>query len=177
MSQGVSDLPRTRKISVGALLQESADVNFGALTESIGFLLRRAQLSALGYLVAALAPLELTPIQFSVLVLIESNPDLAQSKLCSTLGVQKANFVTMLDQLEARGLTLRRVSRLDRRINTLALTPEGARLFKRAVAVHEAHERRLLELLGKSGRDQFWVLLNRLLADPPSPRRVAQTSE
>jgi len=142
----------------------TVNVNFGELSESTGFLLRRAELLTFGNLITTLKPLNLTPIQFSVLVLIEANPDLAQSDLCLALGVQKGNFVQMLDALESRGLTERRVSGLDRRIKTLALTPAGSGLFKRAVQLHAKHERRLLRYLQSNGRDQLTLLLNRLLA-------------
>jgi len=154
-------LPRPRTVRVG--VDESSAVNYGELADSVGFLLRRAQLSVLGHLIGALAPLELRPAQFSVLALIEANPDLGQSELCEALGIQRPNFVAMLDELESRGLTKRRPSRLDRRIKTLVLTPKGTRVFRRAVTVHAAHEARLLRRLGASGRSQFEMLLQRLV--------------
>jgi len=159
--QGGPDLPRLRTVRVRA--DESSGVNYGELADSVGFLLRRAQLSVLGRLIGALAPLELRPAQFSVLALIEANPDLGQSELCEALGIQRPNFVAMLDELESRGLTKRRPSRLDRRIKTLALTPKGTRVFRRAVTVHAANEARLLRRLGATGRSQFELLLQRLL--------------
>ena len=125
--------------------------------------MRRTQLAVLGDLIAALEPLDLRPAQFSVLVLIEANPDLAQSDLCAALGIQRPNFVSMLDELEERGLTRRCASRLDRRIKTLMLTPAGVSLLRRAVTIHDAHEARLLQRLGQDGLRQFERLLKRLV--------------
>jgi DNA-binding MarR family transcriptional regulator len=161
VTQGGTDLPRPRIARVS--VNESSGVNYGELADSVGFLLRRAQLSVVGHLIGVLAPLELRPAQFSVLALIEANPDLGQSELCEALGIQRPNFVAMLDELESRGLTKRRPSRLDRRIKTLVLTPKGTRVFRRAVTVHAAHEARLLRLLGAAGRSQFESLLQRLV--------------
>jgi DNA-binding MarR family transcriptional regulator len=152
-----------RAARASATAREWRAVNYGELTDSIGFLLRRAQLSVLADLIDALAPLNLRPAQFALLALIEANPDFAQSELCGALGIQRPNFVAMLDELESRGLTKRVGSRLDRRIKTQVLTPQGTRLFRRAVKVHAAHEARLLERLGASGRSGFELLLRRLL--------------
>ena len=139
-------------------------LKYGDLAGSVGFMLRRAQLAALGNLIAGLRPLKLRPAQFSVLVLIEANPDLAQSELGEALGIRRPNFVAMLDELEARGLTTRRTSAIDRRVKTLALTPAGARLFRRAVKIHARHELRLRERLGAAGARRIAPLLQRLLA-------------
>lgn len=138
-------------------------VDYGALTGSTGFLLKRVQLAVISDAIATLAPLKLRPAQFSVLVLIDANEELAQSELCAALSIQRANFVAMLDELEARGLTKRCVSKRDRRINTVALTPEGRRVLRLAVEMHAKHEARLLKCLGSKGRSQLAILLGRLI--------------
>ncbi len=144
-------------------IQKDEGINYGELAESTGFLLRRAQLSVLADLIDGLQPLDLKPAQFSVLAIIDANPDRAQSDLCAPLGIQRPNFVAMLDELESRGLTKRCVSRHDRRIRTVALTAAGERVLKQAVSVHNSHEQRLLERLGVKGRAQFERLLQRLI--------------
>ncbi len=140
-----------------------APVDFGVLTDSLGFLVRCAQLSLTGELIEVLAPLNLRPAQFSVLVLIDANPDLPQSHLSASLGIQRPNFVAMLDELESRGLTKRCVSQRDRRVNTLALTAEGRRVLRRAVELHTAYEARLVQRLGASEQSQFTRLLRHLI--------------
>ncbi len=136
--------------------------SFGVLRESIGFRLRRVQLAVMGEAIATLAPLGLRPAQFSILVLIDANPELPQSTLSAALGIRRPNFVAMLHELEARGLTRRCVSSGDRRINTLALTAEGRRLLHRASELHEAFENRLNERLGAGERRNLARLLARL---------------
>jgi DNA-binding MarR family transcriptional regulator len=159
----ISKLPSKTKTPGEAAKRKVAAVNYGALTGSIGFLLKRVQLVVMADAIATLAPLKLRPAQFSVLVLIDANEELAQSELCAALSIQRANFVAMLDELEARGLTKRCVSTRDRRINTVALTAEGRRVLALAVKMHAVHEAKLLERLGDKGRSQLAILLGRLI--------------
>lgn len=147
----------------------SARVALGVLGESIGYQLRRAQLAVFGDLLESLAPLELRPAQFSVLAIIDANPELTQSDICSALGIQRANFVTMLHDMQARGLTKRRASALDRRVNTLELTPEGRRVLACAGEVHAAHEARLARCIGAAERSRLLGLLASLAALTDGP--------
>ncbi len=139
-----------------------SDLNFGILSDSIGFRLRRVQLAVMGEAIATLAPLGLRPAQFSILVLIDANPEFPQSKLSAALGIRRPNFVAMLHELESRGLTRRCVSSGDRRINTLALTDEGRHVLRRATALHEAYEIRLNERLSGQERAELARLLSKL---------------
>ena len=156
-------MPNTARTRRTGAKRKTPAVDYGALTGSVGFLLRRVQLALLGDLIKALAPLGLRPAQFSVLALINANADLAQSDLCAALSIQRANFVSMLDQLESRGLAKRCVSTHDRRVNTVALTPEGRRVLRRAVDLHATHEAKILKLLGADGRSEIAALLNKLI--------------
>ncbi len=161
-------MARAKKVTENFVAPLPLGVNYGALEGSVGFLLRLAQLSVFGSLIEVLAPLELRPAQFSALALIEANPDLPQSNLSAVLGIHRANFVAMLDELEARGFTARCVSRQDRRIKTLALTAEGRRVLGRAMTLHVAHEARLQKRLGSSGRRDLEDLLKTLIAPLPN---------
>lgn len=51
-----------------------------------------------------MASLQLTPAQFSVLLLVEKNPGRNQTEIASTLGILRPNFVALLDNLESRDL-------------------------------------------------------------------------
>jgi len=145
-----------------AIRYADSELSFGVLRKSIGFRLRRVQLAVMAEAIATLAPLGLRPAQFSVLVLIDANPDLPQSKLSAALGIRRPNFVAMLHELESRGLTRRCISSGDRRINTLALTAEGQRLLRRANELHEAYESRLNERLSARERADLARLLAKL---------------
>jgi len=132
----------------------------GPLTEYVGYALRRAQLKVFADVIAALADLDLRPAQFSVLAVIDANPGLLQSRACAKLGIQKANFVPLLDGLQRRGL-LRRVAR-DGRANGLHLTDAGRRLLARARTVVDRHERRVAGWMSPLERKRLIATLNRI---------------
>src|ERR1700761_6306559 len=79
-------------------------VQLGELSELLGYLLKRAQLKVFEDFLRCVAPLQLTPAQFSVLLLLDKNPGRNQTEIASTLGILRPNFVAMLDGLESRDL-------------------------------------------------------------------------
>jgi DNA-binding MarR family transcriptional regulator len=142
-----------------ALVPEVAG-EFGPLSEYVGYALRRAQLKVFGEFIDALAELDLRPAHFSVLTVVDANPGVLQSSACAALGIQKANFVPLLDNLQRRGL-LARVAR-DGRANGLHLTDDGKRLLARARRLHDRLERRLTRHLPPLERKRLIAALNRL---------------
>lgn len=141
-------------------------VDYGPLAKSLGYRLRRAQLRVFEDFAHAFADVGLRPTQFSVLVIVDRNPGLRQSEVASALGVQRTNFVPLVDALASRGLLERRPSLQDRRSYALHLTPEGSSLLVRALAAHQEHEDRLASLLGVDRRARLLDdlhLLNDLL--------------
>jgi DNA-binding MarR family transcriptional regulator len=131
-----------------------------ALDSSLGYSLRRAQLSTYDDFSKAMEPFDISPSQFAVLTLIQANPGLTQSAICSALGIQKTNFVALLDKLEDRGITERRRSGGDRRSSALHLTPEGEKFVGSLVAAHQAMEAALARRLGPRRTHDLLALLH-----------------
>jgi DNA-binding MarR family transcriptional regulator len=97
------------------------------LNASVGYMLRRAQLAVSGDFGETLAEIGLRPGQFAVLTVLDHNPGVTQSEVSAALSIQRANFVSIIDNLERRGLAKRTSSATDRRSNSLTLTtPAGA---------------------------------------------------
>jgi DNA-binding MarR family transcriptional regulator len=136
------------------------------LTGYIGYALRRAQGVIFADFNHTLAELSLRPVQFAVLVMIDQNPGASQSRVSLALGIQKANFVATIADLENRGLVRRSKSETDGRTNSLGLTPRGRALLQHAVELQSRHEARLIAQIGKEGRAQLLGLLDRLSALP-----------
>jgi DNA-binding MarR family transcriptional regulator len=120
-----------------------------ALDCSLGYLLRRAQLSTYAEFTSFMEKLEIRPSQFAVLVLIRSNPGLTQAAVSNTLGIQKANFVALLDRLEERGLAERRKVGGDRRSSALYLTRAGEAFARKMELAHSQLEAQLFSRLGE----------------------------
>ena len=138
-------------------------VKLGPLTDYVGYALRRAQMSTVTQFVTALKEIDLRPTQFAVLTVIKENPGVRQSEVCEALGIQKANFVPLLNELQRRGFTIRKTDATDRRSSALHLTSEGEAVLRRARALHLVHEAGLAARLGTRGRTQLLSLLNRLI--------------
>jgi DNA-binding MarR family transcriptional regulator len=131
-----------------------------ALDSSLGYSLRRAQLSTYADFSASIDKFEVRPSQLTVLVLIRYNPGLTQSAISETLGIQKANFVSLLDRLEERGLTERRKVGGDRRASALYLTPAGELFVKKLEGAHAAFVKKLTARLGIKRSGELLSLLH-----------------
>jgi len=103
--------PRRRKHAPA----RSPEVDIGALTCLIGYMLRRAQIAVFQDVFRAFAAVGIRPAQFSVLTVIARNPGRTQSQVAAALGIKRTNIVALIDSLERRGLAERRPAPSDRR--------------------------------------------------------------
>jgi DNA-binding MarR family transcriptional regulator len=152
----------------GASRKEAAEapggaLQLGELSELLGYSLKRAQLKIFEDFLHCVAPLQLTPAQFSVLLLLDRNPGRNQTEIANTLGILRPNFVAMLDGLESRDLCTRVRSANDRRSHILALTDKGKAVLARAKKlVASKHEARLNQLLGPANRAALVAMLTKI---------------
>ena len=138
-------------------------LQLGELSELLGYSLKRAQLKVFEDFLRCVAPLQLTPAQFSVLLLLDRNPGRNQTEIANTLGILRPNFVAMLDGLESRDLCTRIRSTNDRRSHILMLTDKGRAVLARAKKlVATKHEARLNELLGPANRAALLEMLDKI---------------
>ena len=132
-------------------------VGIAPLDDYIGYSVRRAQIAIFDEFNRVFEPLDLRPAQFSVLLVISRNPGLNQSEVAASLGIQRANFVALIDRLEKRGLVKRRP--LDRRSNALHLSAAGEALLARAVILQDELEASIEIRLGAGGKARLLELL------------------
>jgi DNA-binding MarR family transcriptional regulator len=158
----MADSAKARKVAV-EVSAESAALDMGELAELLGYSLKRAQLKVFEDFLRCVAPLQLTPAQFSVLLLLDRNPGRNQTEIASTLGILRPNFVAMLDGLESRDLCARSRSTNDRRSHIVVLTDKGRAVLARAKKlVATKHEARLNELLGPANRAALLEMLTKI---------------
>jgi DNA-binding MarR family transcriptional regulator len=151
--------PRARKEPAEGA-NECTALQLGELSELLGYSLKRAQVKVFEDFLRCVAPLQLTPAQFSVMLLLDKNPGRNQTEIANTLGILRPNFVAMLDGLESRGLCARIRSTNDRRSHILVLTDKGRAVLARAKKLVAAkHETRLNELLGPANRAALLAML------------------
>jgi DNA-binding MarR family transcriptional regulator len=135
-------------------------VEFGVLEGHLGYAIRRLQVWIFQDFIRKLKQIDLRPAQFSVLVVIGTNPGLSQADVAEALGIERARLVHVLDLLEGRKLIERIRSVTDRRSHALHLTAEGQKFLKRAQALAAEHEADLARKLGTARHAQLLQLLN-----------------
>jgi DNA-binding MarR family transcriptional regulator len=108
---------------------------------------------------------DVSPGLFGVLVIIESNPDLKQTELARATHLDRSTIVSVIDNLERRGLVERRSALNDRRSNALHLTAEGAALLRKLKRQVNLHEKRLLSNFSETEREHFLALLQKVFPE------------
>ena len=134
-------------------------IDYGPLDRRLGYVLRRAQMAVFRDFFSAFEAFDIRPAQYSILTVIECNPGLKQSEVSEALGIQRTNFVAMVDELQRRGLVRRDPAPNDRRSYALVLTEAGRRLMGELHEVAERHEQRIADAIGAETHRRMFATL------------------
>ena len=104
---------------------------------------------------------EASPGRAGILLLIDANPGVTQSRLAQAVGIDRSTLVGVLHALQARELIERRRGE-DRRTNGLWLTRAGRTLVVSLKQRIRVHERRVAAHLSATERVQLLALLEKL---------------
>jgi DNA-binding MarR family transcriptional regulator len=140
-------------------------IELGLLSGLIGYQLRLAQIAIFRDFAESLGRHEITPGLFGVLVIIEANPGLKQTELARATHLDRSTVVTVIDNLEKRGLVERRAAAVDRRSNALQLTAEGTVLLRRLKRMVTEHEKRLAKNLSENEQASLVRLLQKIFPE------------
>ncbi len=138
------------------------EIDYGVLPSLIGYNLRRAQLTVFQNFQSTMAPFDLTPGQFGVLVLICENEGLSQSDLGAALGIDRSTMVAVIDRLESRDFVVRAPSPNDRRSYALRLSDHGKKTVIEILPRLREHEVAIAGGLSKSEQSTLIELLRRI---------------
>lgn len=147
----------------GAPPARAGEIDLARLSDHIGYVVRRAQLAIFKDFIQTLAPVDIRPAQYSVLIVIARNPGLTQAELGRALAIKRANLVGMLNELERRKLARRVSSPADRRSHALHLTPQGREMLERFHALALEHEARATRTLDAAEKRTLLALLDRVV--------------
>jgi len=140
----------------------AARMNYGLLGSLLGFRIRMAQLVIYDDFIRGAPVRGLTPGQFAILLLIESNPDITQQTLAEGIGAEKSTLVVRLHRLEERGLIERVRAETDRRQNWLRLTRAGKVALQKMLDFVARHEKKIGARLAAPERAQLLELLRKI---------------
>jgi DNA-binding MarR family transcriptional regulator len=136
-----------------------------ALSDDLSFLLARANAISLAAGNAALAAHGLKARSYSVLLLTTDEARPSQRELAEFLRLDPSQVVSLVDDLQSRGLVERRPDPADRRANVVVATEAGRAV---AAAARETARRAEEQVHGQLTRDERQTLteLLRVLAFP-----------
>ncbi|MFF4748298.1 MarR family winged helix-turn-helix transcriptional regulator [Streptomyces sp. NPDC002514] len=134
---------------------------------ALGLLLRRAHWRAAAVMGEALRPLGIELRHFAVLIELVNHGPTVQRDLTAATGTDKAGIMRIVDDLERKGLAVRKAVPGDRRVRAVEITPQGLELFDAAHVAAEPLAESLMAELGRGGHEQLTDLLTRL-AHPAS---------
>lgn len=129
-----------------------------------GFLVRRMWQIHVAIFLQETEGSDMTPIQFSILLVLRDDPDLEQVALASRVGLDRSNLSEVLARMIDADLVACSKSAHDRRAKIARLTARGLRLVNRLEArVQRSHDR-LLEDLAPRERRAFLDMMKRVVS-------------
>jgi DNA-binding MarR family transcriptional regulator len=101
-------------------------------------------------------------VEFTILALVQGNPDVTARHLARALAVTPPNIAIWLDKLEARGLVARQRSDSDARVQHIRVTRTGSALVDRSVQQLLEGETLALSALSAAERAMLVELLHKV---------------
>ncbi|MBP0484867.1 MarR family winged helix-turn-helix transcriptional regulator [Sagittula salina] len=101
------------------------NLDYGPLGQSLGFLLRLAQLRSFATFYKDMGALDIRPGEMTLLMVLAENPGVRQGILAKALRIKRAHMTKMVHGMEADGLIARTVPEGDKRSVELWLTEAG----------------------------------------------------
>lgn len=155
------NVPRQRN-RTALEVELASGVSYGALTELLGYSLRRAQIRIYQDFLDVMDPWSITPPRFSAMTLIRSNVGMKLTELARAMGIARSGAVEVVNSLEKLGYVRRCDSPTDRRAYALELTAQGDEVLDRVTALIREHDARVSARLSGQERQQLRELLDKL---------------
>jgi MarR family transcriptional regulator, lower aerobic nicotinate degradation pathway regulator len=132
------------------------------LLTSTVFLLKRLGFAAKDRSHAAFEGTGLSAFHYAVLALLEEDPRETQAQVADALGYDRSLIVRLLDELEERGLVVRKRDPDDRRRHVVKLTPDGRSVLLELRAIVRRLEDDFLSPLDAGEQETLHVLLTKV---------------
>lgn len=158
------------KGTASAPMREATGADY-RLEEQIGFLLRRAHQYASDVFQAHIGGLNITPQQFSVLVTLLRDRELAQTKLGEVVAMDPATVLGVVQRLAQHGLVAVRTDPADGRRRLVQLTRDGHDMARELVVIGPQISGETLDGLEPNEQAELLRLLDRLGRKGPARPR------
>ncbi len=144
--------------------EDVAATQLGVLGDLVGYHMRRASAVIANDFSRAIAGTGMRQVLFGILSIIEANPGINQGNVGRALGIQRANMVSLVNELVDAGLVLRETAADDRRAFALTLTPDGEAMVATCLKRIRDHEDTLMADMSDQDRATLVRLLGRIEA-------------
>jgi DNA-binding MarR family transcriptional regulator len=145
------------------------------LTADPGFLLSRVGAAARAGFKEVLAGWGVRPLQYVILLALDTGGGASQQDLCAAAGIDSGNMVELLDGLEALGYARRARDLRDRRRYVVTMTPRGQSALAELRQAIEEYNAGFLSPLTEPERQRLASILGKLYSttaegQPRTPR-------
>jgi DNA-binding MarR family transcriptional regulator len=137
--------------------------DFANLATRPGFLIRRLHQIHVALFSEECGGFGVTPVQYSLLTMLKSNPDSDQVSIAHAIGIDRATIADVLARLAARGWIVRTPGKSDRRVKTARLTEAGLDLLHAIDPCAARAHARTLDPLSEGERVLLTSLLTHLV--------------
>ena len=151
-----------KSLSRGEVAIPVRPLNVGMLPNLLGYNVRRAHMALWRDFNRTVGSGVVRPGIFSLMVLMDENPGIAQIELATQLAIDKATVVGLIRRLLREGWVESRPSPVDRRRQELFLTPAGRHELSSLRRVMLEHEARFTNLFTRQELTQFFDFLRRI---------------
>ncbi len=159
---------RSRSAAKKSAPVETADdkkksLDLSALQQTPGFMIRILQLLNFQAFFRHFESLDLSPVEYSILMTVRDNEAVTQSELAAVLKMRLPNLVKILSVMEEAGIIKRKRSARDKRAVELSLSAAGQKRANEAGRLGETFNEHTLAPLSKPERAAFVQMLGRLV--------------
>lgn len=149
---------------MATVLSEDNATRLGVVGDLVGYHMRRASTVFGNDFSRAIAGTGMRQVLFGILSIIDANPGINQGNVGRALGIQRANMVSLVNELVDAGLVRRETAADDRRAFALTLTASGDEMVADCLQRIREHEERMLGDLSRYERATLVSLLSRIEA-------------
>ena len=139
----------------GSSREQDWELNLGALRQTPGFMIRILQLLNFEAFFRHFESLELSPVEYAILITVRDNKTVTQSELAAVLKMHLPNLVKILSVMEEAGIMKRKRSARDKRAVELSLSAAGQRRADEASRLGEIFNAKTLAPLSKPEQAAF----------------------
>jgi DNA-binding MarR family transcriptional regulator len=158
----VSARPKKRGAPAKAAKAPSQPLSVGLLPNLLGYNVRRAEIALWRDFSRTVGEGDVRPAMFSLMILVEANPGVAQIDIANQLDIDKATVVGLVHRLQQRQCVVSQQSTADRRRQGIYLTDRGEKELNKLRQEMLEHETRFTRLFSAAELAQLFALLRRI---------------